>query len=175
VGTRAGYSCGCLWTVVAPKDPSCGARRLQKLEHVTRRSPRAPLSDERVCGVARVGCFVQERATRGAIHAHRRRQPPGAAAAHFRRRSELESWGQQEQVGGWRSGRKRVRSGGGGRAGGSEALLTRVSPTCHDEDAMADGCGVVRSDKRHERTPWRDDTTTQRLGSPPHTCRTDMS
>jgi hypothetical protein len=26
---------------------------------------------------------------------------------------------------------------------GLEALLTRVAPTCHDEDAMADGCGVV--------------------------------
>jgi hypothetical protein len=27
-----------------------------------------------------------------------------------------------------------VRCGRGGRAGGSEALLTRVAPTCHDDD-----------------------------------------
>jgi hypothetical protein len=57
----------------------------------------AQLADWRVCGVARVGCSGQKHAVHGAIHAHRRRQPPGAAPAHFRRRGELGAGG----AGGW--------------------------------------------------------------------------
>jgi hypothetical protein len=83
--------------VVASIDPSCGARRLPKLEYVSGWSPRAPLSDERVRGVAGMGCFVKERATHGSIHAHSRLQPAGAAPAYFRRRGELGAAG----AGGW--------------------------------------------------------------------------
>jgi hypothetical protein len=63
----------------------------QSSSTVSRRSPRAPLSDEGVRGVAGVGCFVKQHATHGAIHAHSRLQPPGAAPAHFRWRGEVGS------------------------------------------------------------------------------------
>jgi hypothetical protein len=146
-----------------------------------------------------VGCAGQKRAVHGAIHAHRRRQPPGAAAAHFRRRSELGAAGAGGWVAEWTKqgeewwgctcwvaprpsshvshrhvmmrmpwrmdvawygatkGLSVLHGGMTPQPRDLEALLTRVAPTCHDDDdarrmGMA-WSGVAKVTPGVDRTP----------------------